>query len=232
MSTQVHEMFSSIAPRYDRANDVLSFGLHRLWRDRALKAGGVTAGNTVIDLCTGTGDVAFAAGRLVGPTGKVFGLDFVLPMLELAATKRSRMQLPCDVQFLQGDAMSIPFPDASADNVTVSFGIRNVDDPQHCLKEMFRVLRPGGAAIVIEFGKPRLPVFREVYNLYCRYVMPIIGGMLTGNRAAYEYLPRTSKAFPAGEEFAQLMRNSGFPDPQIKPLLTGLAYIYIGRKPA
>lgn len=239
MSREVHDMFFSIAPRYDCANDVLSFGLHRLWRDRALRLGGVRAGNVVVDICTGTGDVAFAAAKLVGSTGQVFGVDFVLPMLELASRKAVQfdhsaagsssdgLQAAAPV-FLQGDALRLPFPDSFADNATVSFGIRNVDRPEAGLAEMFRVLKPGGTAIVIEFGRPLLPGFRQVYDLYCKFVMPQIGGLLTGNKQAYEYLPRTSKAFPAGDDFAQLMRQAGFLDPQFTPLLSGLAYIYVG----
>ena len=235
MSQYVHDMFASIAHRYDCANDVLSFGMHRLWRERALDFADVKTGQTAVDLCTGTGDVAFALAKRVGPSGKVIGVDFVESMLEQARLRQantqtsSKSRLPsADLSFIRGDALSIPVPDNSADLVTVSFGIRNVDDPLKCLREMKRILKPGGKAIILEFGKPTFPGFGLLFRLYSSYLMPLIGGVLTGNREAYSYLPRTSREFPAGKEFTLLMEQAQLTGIKFKPLLYGVAYIYKG----
>lgn len=230
MSKQVQNMFSSIARRYDLANDVLSFGIHRIWRKRALKQAGVASGDTLLDLCTGTGDVALEAAGIVGEKGKIIGMDFVYPMLQLA----QRKSIPCmnGLTYIQGDAMQLPFADSCTDFVSISFGIRNVDQPSTSLKEIQRVLRAGGKAIIIEFGQPTLPVFKHLYNFYCTYLMPLIGGILTGNRQAYSYLPKTSREFPAGASFVTLMEEAGFAKISSTALLFGLAYIYIGSSQA
>ena len=227
MSKTVHDMFASIARRYDCANDVLSMGMHRLWRGVALRAAGVSAGQTIV-LCTGTGDVAFAAAKLVGPQGRVIGVDFVREMLTLAEQKRQAKNLSC-VEFHHADALALPLPDDFADVACVSFGIRNVDDPLKCLSEMQRVLKAGGTVMVLEFGQPRVPVFSQLYRAYSRYLMPLLGGALTGNRAAYTYLPETSQAFPAGPDFLALMKEAKLGQLSYRPLLGGVAYIYLAR---
>ena len=232
MSREVQGMFAKIARRYDLANDVLSLGIHRWWRDRAVRSADIKVGQRVLDLCTGTGDQAFALARVVGQSGMVAGLDFVPDMLALAEQK-SATRLNgngAHPHFLQGDASVLPFRSELFDAVTISFGIRNVDDPLACLKEIYRVLRPGGRVMVLEFGRPRAPGFAQIYNLYSRYVMPQLGGALTGNRAAYEYLPRTAKAFPDGFDFLELLRRANFQCLEFKPLLSGLAYIYCAQR--
>lgn len=234
MSKEVNAMFSSIARRYDLANDVLSMGMHRLWRQPLLAWGGVSRGSRVLDLCSGTGDVTFAAASRVGRDGAVYGVDFVPEMVRLAAAKaparRSGDRAP--VEFLLGDALRIPFADGTFDAVTIAFGIRNVDDPVSCLKEIGRVLAPDGRALILEFGQPYVPIFREAYGFYSRHVMPFVGGALTGNRSAYEYLPRTSGEFPAGKEFLPIIAAGGLEDARFRPLLGGVAYMYSGTAPA
>ncbi len=225
MSKSVHDMFASIARRYDCANDVLSLGMHRLWRGVALRAAGVQAGQTVVDLCTGTGDVAFAAADMVGPSGKVIGLDFVQEMVDIAEQKRLDRNYP-QIEFSRADALDLPLPDGCADLACVSFGIRNVDDPVQCLREMKRVVKENGTVMVLEFGQPKLPLFSQLYTFYSKYFMPFIGGALTGNRAAYEYLPETSSEFPAGAAFLQFMEEAGLEQMSFKPLFAGVAYIY------
>lgn len=229
MSQAVHDMFADIAPNYDRANDVLSFGIHRLWRDKALQRAGLNPESTLVDVCTGTGDVAFAAARRLSAKGQVIGIDFVYPMLAIAE-KKARQQGAAPVHFIHGDALHLPLPDSCADAVIVSFGIRNVDDPIAGLKEMLRVVRPGGAVVVLEFGQPLLPGFSLLYRYYSKYLMPIIGGLLTGNRSAYEYLPETAERFPAGKRFVALMQEAGLKDAEYQALLAGLAYMYWARK--
>ena len=190
MSREVQQMFARIAGRYDLANDVLSLGIHRFWRRQAVKLSGIGRGAEVLDLCAGTGDQSFSLADTVGREGSVIGLDFVMPMLTLAAAKNGRFSERkvgrAPVTFLQGDAMTLPFADGAFDLVTISFGIRNVDSPVKCLQEIYRVLRPGGRVMVLEFGRPQISWLRYCYDLYSRWIMPTLGGLLSGDRSAYE----------------------------------------------
>ncbi len=232
VSQAVHDMFQSIAGRYDLTNDVLSFGIHRLWRNRALRLGGARPGITAVDLCTGTGDVALALARIIGSNGQVTGVDFVQEMLTLAEKKTiaqsSLNPKSAPISYVRSDASQTPLPGGAADLVTISFGIRNVDNPTDCLREMRRLLKPGGRAVILEFGQPTNLLFRKLYEFYSFSLMPILGGWLTGNRSAYEYLPRTSKAFPSGENFLRLMQEAGFSKSSATPVFLGIAYIYVG----
>ncbi|MBE2249976.1 MAG: bifunctional demethylmenaquinone methyltransferase/2-methoxy-6-polyprenyl-1,4-benzoquinol methylase UbiE [Myxococcus sp.] len=226
MSEQVHQMFTQIAPRYDVANDVLSMGTHRIWRKKAVKLSGAKPGDAVLDCATGTGDLAIDFKKTVGPGGSVLGTDFNAAMLSSAPAKAKAAGL--EVQFEVADATKLPYPAARFDVASISFGIRNVDDPKQCLMELARVLKPGGRVVVLEFGQPT-GAFGAFFKLYSRFVMPLIGQALTGNRAAYEYLPRTAAAFPAGERFVALMRETGrFTQATAHPLMAGLAYVYVG----
>ena len=226
MSAEVREMFSTIAPRYDVTNQVLSLGVHRSWRAVAVKASGATAGSAVLDCATGTGDLALAFKRAVGESGRVRGTDFCKEMLGPAPAKAAAAGLQVD--FEVADALALPYPDGTYDVASISFGIRNVDDPRACLREMARVVKPGGRVVVLEFGQPG-GIFGAVFRFYSRHVIPLIGGMLTGNRAAYEYLPRTSAAFPAGDNFLALMEAAGaFSERRAIPLTFGTAYVYVG----
>jgi demethylmenaquinone methyltransferase / 2-methoxy-6-polyprenyl-1,4-benzoquinol methylase len=228
VSTEVRQMFASIARRYDTANEVLSLGIHRVWRRAAVAISGARPGQRVLDCATGTGDLALEFKRAVGSSGEVIGTDFCAEMLEGAPGKARRAGL--DVKFAVADALALPYPDGGFDVVSIAFGIRNVDDPVRCLREMARVLKPGGSAIVLEFGQPR-GAFGALFRAYSRGVMPVVGGLLTGNRAAYEYLPRTAASFPAGEKFLGLMREAGaFTATEAHPLTFGTAYVYRGVK--
>ncbi len=226
MSTEVRMMFSSIARRYDVTNEVMSFGIHRLWRRKAVNLSDAAPGQAVLDCATGTGDLALAFKRRVGPQGRVLGTDFCAEMLEHAPAKAQRDGL--EVEFEVADALSLPYPTATFDVASISFGIRNVDDPVKCLKEMARVVQPGGRVIVLEFGQPS-GLFGALFRFYSKVVMPNVGGLLTGNRAAYEYLPRTSARFPCGPEFLALMDQSGaYSQRSAHPLTFGTAWVYRG----
>lgn len=226
MSSQVQQMFSRIAPRYDLANQVLSLGTHRLWRRAAVRASGAKAGDAVLDCATGTGDLALAFKRAVGPTGRVLGTDFCADMLRTAPAKARAAGL--EVQFEVADAMRLPYPARTFEVASVAFGIRNVDDPAVALGELARVVRPGGRVVVLEFGQPGGP-FGALYRFYSRAVMPAVGGLLTGDRAAYEYLPKTAAAFPAGDRFLALMDQTGaFASRTARPVTFGTAWIYVG----
>ena len=228
MSAEVRQMFASIARRYDAANEVLSLGVHRGWRRAAVRISGARPGHRVLDCATGTGDLALEFKREVGQEGEVIGTDFCAEMLESAPGKARRAGL--EVRFAVADALALPYPDASFDVASIAFGIRNVDDPLRCLREMSRVVKPGGSVVVLEFGQPR-GAFGALFRTYSKTVMPLIGGALTGNRAAYRYLPRTAAAFPAGDRFLALMAESGaFSRSEAHPLTFGTAYVYRGVK--
>lgn len=226
MSAEVRQMFSSIAPRYDVTNSVLSMGVHHLWRRKAIRLSGAREGHRVLDCATGTGDLAIAFKRRVGPSGSVTGTDFCAEMLLPAPAKAKAAGL--EVTFEVADAMALPYPDRTFDVSSISFGIRNVDDPVKCLREMARVVKPGGRVVVLEFGQPG-GLFGAFFRFYSRAVMPRIGGLLTGNRAAYEYLPRTAATFPAGARFLSLMEDANvFSERTAHPLTSGMAFIYVG----
>ena len=226
MSQAVHAMFSDIASRYDRANSVLSFGIHHLWRRATVAASGVRAGSSVLDCATGTGDLALAFKRAVGPTGRIVGTDFNADMLSYAPAKAQQRGL--DVAFEVADAMHLPYADATFDAASISFGIRNVDDPRVALADMARVVKPGGKVVVLEFGQPR-GIMGMLYGMYSRYVIPFIGGLITGNRKAYEYLPTTAAAFPCREAFTDLMTSTGrLTNCTYRELTGGIAFLYVG----
>ncbi len=226
MSEQVHSMFSAIAPRYDTANDVLSFGIHHVWRREAVRRSMVKPGDSVLDCATGTGDLALAFKRAVGEGGRVLGTDFNAAMLSFAPEKAKQQGL--DVTFEVADATALPYEAATFDVASIAFGIRNVDDPSLCLRELSRVVKAHGRVVVLEFGQPS-GVFGAMFRLYSKWIMPRLGQLLTGNKSAYEYLPKTAAAFPAGPKFVAMMQDTGrFLEVTATPLLAGLAYIYVG----
>jgi demethylmenaquinone methyltransferase/2-methoxy-6-polyprenyl-1,4-benzoquinol methylase len=225
MSEQVHQMFTQIAPKYDATNDVLSMGIHRLWRRDAVRLSAVKPGDAVLDCATGTGDLALAFKRAVGP-GEVIGTDFNADMLSFAPKKAKDAGL--DVKFEVADAMKLPYEDKRFTVASISFGIRNVDDPKVCVGELARVVKPGGRVVVLEFGQPK-GLFGVLFRFYAKHIMPLLGQLLTGSRAAYEYLPRTMAAFPAGARFTTMMNETGrYSKAEAHPLLWGLAYVYVG----
>ena len=226
MSAEVQQMFATIARRYDTANDLLSLGVHKGWRKQAVRLSGAAPGQRVLDCATGTGDLALAFKRAVGPSGEVIGTDFCREMLESAPAKAARAGL--EVKFEVADALALPYPAQRFDVASIAFGIRNVDDPLRCLRELSRVVVTGGRVVVLEFGQPE-GAFGALYRFYSRQVMPRVGGLVTGNRSAYEYLPRTAAAFPAGPRFLALMREAGtFSAVSAAPLLFETAFVYVG----
>jgi demethylmenaquinone methyltransferase / 2-methoxy-6-polyprenyl-1,4-benzoquinol methylase len=220
-------MFASIAERYDRGNQVLSLGFHHRWRRAAVRATGAKRGERVLDCATGTGDLAFEFQRAVGPEGEVIGTDFCGPMLRIARAKAERDGLP--TRFEEADALRLPYGNGTFDIASIAFGIRNVDDPGRGIAEMARVVRPGGRVVVLEFGQPGGALFGPLYRFYSARIIPGLGGWLTGDRSAYEYLHRTSSEFPSGERFQEMMLGSGgFADVRVRRLLAGITYVYTG----
>lgn len=218
-------MFSDISERYDLGNDILSFGTHRLWKNAMVRRAAAPRGGRVLDLATGTGDIALRFTDAVGPEGEVVGVDFCPDMIELAR-KRPNNDRP-NLRFEVGDAMNIRFASDSFDVCSISFGIRNVDDPVKALSEMRRVVKPGGRVVVLEFGQPR-GLFGSLYRFYSNTLLPIVGGIVCGNREAYDYLNRTASTFPCREEFIDLMHRAGFRRATWKSLFGGIAFLYIG----
>jgi len=202
-------------------------GLHHLWRKVTVKASGAKAGDRVLDCATGTGDLAFAFQRAVGPEGRVLGTDFCAEMLEVARAKAQHERAP--TEFEEADTLQLPYADGTFDIASIAFGIRNVDDPARGVREMARVVRPGGVVAVLEFGQPGGALFGPLYRFYSAHVIPRIGGWLTGKRKAYEYLHRTSAEFPAGAAFVALMENTErFTEVRARPLTFGVAHVYVG----
>lgn len=226
MSEAVRTMFASIAGDYDKVNSVLSFGIHHIWRNRTVKESGAKKGDRVLDCATGTGDLAITFKQKVGSEGYVMGTDFCKEMVEPAPAKAKSKNL--EIDFEVADAMNLPYADNSFDITSISFGIRNVDDPVKALSEMARVVKPGGRVVVLEFGQPK-GLISLPYRIYSKYIMPTIGGWLSGNKQAYTYLPETSARFPAGDKFIELMEKTGsFSKKRFVSLTGGIAYIYIG----
>jgi len=228
----VRSMFGDIAGRYDATNTVLSGGMHHLWRRKALKTLAPTPDAKLLDVCCGTGDLAFTLAGALSNKGEVVGTDFTPEMIHLARRKAEVTPTNAALSFDVADAMALPFGDDTFDGATVSFGIRNVVDPRAGLAEMARTVKPGGKVLVLEFGQPA-GLFGMTFRWYSKWVMPTVGGLMTGNRAAYEYLPRTSANFPAGDDFVeQFLVPAGLRHVESTPLLWGLAWLYVGEVPA
>lgn len=225
----VREMFSSIAPRYDLLNHLLSLNVDRLWWRRTARAfAAVLARNhaRVLDLCCGTGDMAFALRRQAGKaTPFILGADFSHPMLQRAAQKSAGIPL----HWLEADALRLPLPNGSFDLVTAAFGFRNLADYDAGLREIARVLRPGGTAGILDFGEP-LGALGTVYRFYFRHVLPKIGTAISGVKGPYQYLPASVERFPAPQEMLERMRAAGFREASWTPYTFGIAGLFCGTK--
>ena len=225
-ASQIQSMFGTIAGGYDKANTVLSGGIHHIWKKRLIQWSGARAGDRVLDCATGTGDLAFAFQRKVGVTGNVVGTDFSPEMLEVAKKKKASADV-AGLHFELADVTQLSFGDASFDIASISFGIRNVQDPVKGVSELGRVVRSGGRVMVLEFGQPRNTLFRKAYDFYSRHVLPTLGGWLTGQKDAYEYLEKSAAQFPCGEDFVALMKQTGrFSLVEYETLTGGIAYLY------
>ncbi|HZN38481.1 MAG TPA: ubiquinone/menaquinone biosynthesis methyltransferase [Planctomycetota bacterium] len=220
----IQRMFAEVAPGYDRANHALSLGVDLWWRHQAVAMTGVVRGERGLDVCAGTGDLSLALQRC---GAEVVGADFCAPMLVRAAAKvEQRSARP---RFLAADALALPFGDAGFDFATVAFGIRNVSDPRAALREMVRVVRPGGRVVVLEFCKPRFPLLASAYRFYFRFVLPALGSWICGTKnGAYRYLHDSVMGFPERDDFLLLMREAGLQSPRMRLLTGGIAALYRG----
>jgi demethylmenaquinone methyltransferase/2-methoxy-6-polyprenyl-1,4-benzoquinol methylase len=222
-------MFDAIAPRYDLLNHVLSAGLDRRWRDRAVDALDLAPNARVLDVCTGTADLAIATtSRVKGAS--VIGVDFAGAMLRLGLAKVASLGLSRRVRLVRGDATHIPVASASCDAATIAFGIRNVAEPESALAEIARVVRPNGRLAILEFGQPRIPGIRSLYSWYFRRVLPAIGKMISKHSSAYSYLPASVGTFPPPDEFAATIARHGFFNVRAVPLTFGIVYLYVAER--
>jgi demethylmenaquinone methyltransferase/2-methoxy-6-polyprenyl-1,4-benzoquinol methylase len=222
-------MFDAIAPRYDLLNHVLSLGLDRGWRERAVDALQLPAGARTLDLCTGTADVAIAVARR-SAANTVIGVDFAGAMLALGKEKVASLGLVPRVGLVRGDATCVPIRSATCDAATIAFGIRNVAAPDRALAELARVLRPGARLAILEFGQPRIPGIRTLYSWYFRYLLPLVGRTVSKHDSAYSYLPASVGTFPPPAEFVRLVAGSGFTNVTAVPLTLGIVYLYTAER--
>jgi demethylmenaquinone methyltransferase/2-methoxy-6-polyprenyl-1,4-benzoquinol methylase len=221
-------MFDAIAGRYDALNHLLSAGLDRGWRRRAVRALSLSGQERVLDVCTGTADLAIATAA----RARVVGVDFSGEMLRLGLEKVRAASLSARIVLARADAMRLPFPDASFDAATIAFGIRNVLDPVAAGAEIRRVLRPGGRLAILEFGSPTMPGLRQAYGWYFRHVLPRIGRLVSRHHDAYAYLPASVQQFPSGPAFATLLGQAGFTDVAPNALAAGAVWLYVAGKGA
>ena len=222
---KIQSMFGSIAENYDAANNVLSAGIHHLWRKKLVRWSKAHAGQSVLDCASGTGDLAIEFARAVGGKGSVVGTDFCDEMIQLGPAKAKKAGL--DIQFRTADVTKLPFDDQQFDISSIAFGIRNVENAQAGIKELARVVRPGGQVMILEFGQPVIPGFRGAYNFYSKNILPTIGGWVTGRKDAFQYLQDSSSNFPCRETFVDFMHETGmFGSIEFKSLSGGIAYIY------
>jgi demethylmenaquinone methyltransferase/2-methoxy-6-polyprenyl-1,4-benzoquinol methylase len=218
-------MFDAIAGRYDFLNHFLSVGLDTRWRARAIRDAALPQNARVLDLCTGTADLAIAAVQAV-PSARVLGVDFAGAMLRVGLDKLRGRGLDRQIRLVRGDATQIPVGTAWADAATIGFGIRNVVNPEAALRELSRAIKPGGRLVILEFGEPRIPGIRTLYNWYFRFVLPQLGRIVSKHQSAYSYLPASVGTFPPPSQFAATISSHGFRDVRAVPLTLGIVYLY------
>lgn len=226
---QVEEMFDNIAPRYDTMNRVLSAGIDVGWRKKAIRMLKKDQPRQILDMATGTADMAIMACRLLQPE-KIVGIDLSAEMLAIGSKKVEKEGLAGKIELLKGDGEAINFPHNSFDAIVVAFGVRNFENLENGLKEMHRVLKPGGKLVVLEFSKPRQTGFKTLYHLYMGIVAPAVARWFRQNKEAYHYLNKSSKAFPDRQDFVDILNRVGFSDTECKPLSFGICCIYSGKK--
>jgi len=224
----VQEMFNGIAPKYDLLNHLLSLGIDKWWRRRAMRVVGHGRAKFVLDVACGTGDFAMEA--LKHGVERVTGVDISENMLEVAREKLQTRHMAGRLEFLYGDCERLPFPERMFDAVTVAFGVRNFEHLERGLAEMYRVLKPGGQVVILEFSRPARFPMKQLYRFYFKQILPWVGGVLSGDRQAYAYLPASVFAFPEGETFLKILSSVGFEQVSQQRFTCGIATLYVGKK--
>ncbi|NBK46389.1 bifunctional demethylmenaquinone methyltransferase/2-methoxy-6-polyprenyl-1,4-benzoquinol methylase [Staphylococcus delphini] len=225
---QVHEVFQNISGKYDRLNNIISFEQHKVWRKKVMKEMNVQAGTIALDVCCGTADWTIALSQAVGPEGEVTGLDFSENMLKVGEEKTAHMD---NIRLVQGDAMALPFDDNAFDYVTIGFGLRNIPDYSKALSEMYRVLKPGGMAVCLETSQPTMPVFKQGYRLYFKFVMPIFGKIFAKSKQEYEWLQQSAFDFPDRETLKKMFEDANFENVKVRSFTGGVAAMHLAYKP-
>lgn len=230
-SSYVQETFNSIAKRYDLMNTLMSFGLDRSWRKKAVHTVEAKPGMHIVDVCCGTGQLSLQLALTVGTTGHITGLDFSQNMLEKAREHVSGSAYQSNIELIQGDAMSLPFEDNSFDGATVGWGLRNLPDLEKGIREMIRVVKPGGKVVSLDMAKPTLPGFKQGYWLYFEKLVPLMGKVWAGKAKAYQYLHDSTREFPAQQELARIFERAGLVETHYENLAGGVVALVSGRKP-
>jgi demethylmenaquinone methyltransferase/2-methoxy-6-polyprenyl-1,4-benzoquinol methylase len=226
---QVAAMFDKIAFRYDFLNRFLSVGIDVSWRKKAIKQLKTIRPNYILDVATGTGDVAILTEKMLHPS-KIVGIDISEGMLEIGRKKIEKLQLKNKIDLQKGDSETINFPDNTFDAITVAFGVRNFQNLEKGLTEMLRVLKPGGKLVVLEFSRPKQFLFKAVYNLYMKTIAPGFGKLIAKNKDAYQYLNDSVQRFPEGQQFVSILNATGYKNTYSKTLTLGICSIYCGSK--
>jgi demethylmenaquinone methyltransferase/2-methoxy-6-polyprenyl-1,4-benzoquinol methylase len=222
--------FNSVARHYDFMNSLLSLGIHHLWKRSAVKMLDLKTGDKVIDVCGGTGDLAILAARMIGSSGRVILYDINRSMINAGRHKVTNSFLKERISYVQGDAEDISYADQSFHAAMVGFGIRNVTHMEKGFKEMYRLLKPGGKLMCLEFSKPNSALLRRLYDFYSFHIMPLVGEIFAGNRQAYTHLPETIRLFPLPEELADILKKIGFSQVAFRRLTNGIAVIHLAQK--
>ena len=226
---QVKEMFDSIAPAYDFMNRAMTFGIDKCWRAKAVKMIKAYAPKTILDVATGTGDLAIKLARTLHPE-KITGIDLSEGMIAIGEKKVAEAGLDNIINFVAGDCLNLPFNEAQFDCITVAYGVRNFEHLDQGYREMYRVLRPGGVLCVIELSTPTSPIVKPFYRLYTRFIIPTMGRLVSKDVRAYSYLPESIAAVPQGNDMLQLMRDAGFSNCKFTRLTFGTCTIYMAVK--
>ncbi|MGG2066373.1 demethylmenaquinone methyltransferase [Bacillus sp. S14(2024)] len=227
---RVHDVFEKIYNKYDVMNSVISFQRHKTWRKETMQIMDVQPGSTALDVCCGTADWTIALADAVGSNGKVYGLDFSKNMLSVGKEKVEALQLD-QVELIHGNAMELPFEDDMFDYVTIGFGLRNVPDYMQVLKEMTRVVKPGGKVICLETSQPTMIGIRQGYFLYFKYIMPLFGKLFAKSYKEYSWLQESASTFPGMKELARMFEEAGLEQVRVKPFTFGVAAMHLGYKP-
>ena len=227
---KVEKMFNDIAPSYDRLNHLMSLGIDNLWRKKALKEIVDGSEQQILDVACGTGDSTIAIAKAAGSGSRITGIDISTGMMEPLMRKAAREGVHDRIKLKVADALAMPFQDGTFHRVTCAFGIRNFEDKAKGLQEFRRVLKPGGRAVILELGVPQKPFLRKLYDLYFMHILPLIGGMVSGNKEAYRYLPASVHAFPPPEKFCAMMEEAGFTSVRHRSYTAGLCRLFTGEK--
>ena len=229
--SNVQNIFSSIAEKYDMLNTVLTLNIDSLWRKKAINISNINENSKVLDLCCGTGKMVYYTCKKVGKNTEVIGLDFNGAMLEVGYKNLNKSIPDYKFKLLKGDVQALPFKDCSFDCVTIAFGLRNIPNKTKALSEIYRVLKPGGKAVCLELSNPQIPIFKQVYGAYFNNILPIIGYLGTGSKNAYLYLRDSVNKFMSKAELKYAFESAGFKDASYKSMSGGIASIHYGTKP-